>query len=141
VVELSAGVENGHHDLGRADPLGVHPDRDAAAVVFDRDRTVEMHDHADVAAMAGQMFVDAVVDRLPDQVMQTRSIVDVADVHPRPFADRLEAFENGDVLGTVGRLRSLGDGRGACGFGHSDVSVQPSLDLRSPPPGLPVCHT
>ena len=50
VVELAAGVEDRHHDLGRADALGVHPDRDAAAVVLDRDRAVEVDDDVDAAS-------------------------------------------------------------------------------------------
>jgi hypothetical protein len=33
VVELAARVQDGHHDLGRADALLVHADRDAAPVV------------------------------------------------------------------------------------------------------------
>src|SRR5262249_3859455 len=41
VIEFPARVQHGHHDLGRADALRVHADRDAAAVVVDGDRAVE----------------------------------------------------------------------------------------------------
>jgi len=58
----------------------------------------------DLPTVAGQVLVDAVVDDLPDQVVQARAVVNIADVHPRALANRLEAFENRDVLGTVGRL-------------------------------------
>jgi len=65
----------------------------------------------DDLAMAGQVLVDAVVDDFPHEVVQTRPIVDIANVHARPFADGLEAFENGDVLGTVAGCGTLRDGR------------------------------
>ena len=132
-------MEHRHHDLGRADALGVHADRDAAAVVFDRDRAVEVDDDLDALAVARQVLVDAVVDRFPHQVVQARAIVDVADVHARAFANRLEALENRDVLGTV----RLGAGRGADRLVASVirmVSVQPrsgctvvAADWRAPP--------
>ena len=48
----------------------------------------------------GQRFVDRVVDDFVDEMMQPgRS--GRADVHRRPLAHRLEAFEDLDALGAV----------------------------------------
>ena len=132
VIEFAAGVQHGHHDLGRADALGVHDaDRDTAPVVFDRDRAVEMDGDVDFGAMPGQVLVDAVVDGFPDQVMETGAVVDVTDVHSGALADGFEPLENGDVLCAVRRLGGLRLGRRRSGFSHSGVSVQPSLDSRA----------
>jgi hypothetical protein len=54
------------------------------------------------------MLVDAVVNDFPDEMVQSGAVVNVTNVHPRPFAYGLEAFQNGDVLGTVG-FRRLGE--------------------------------
>jgi hypothetical protein len=47
-------------------------------------------------AVTGQSFVDGVVDNLEDHVVQTAAVVGVSDVHPRPFADSVEALQNFD---------------------------------------------
>ena len=51
-------------------------------------------------AVAGQRLVDRVVDDLVDEVVQPAD-AGRADVHAGPLADRLEALEDGDVLGVV----------------------------------------
>ena len=112
LVELAAGVQLGHDDLGRAHPLAlVDADRDAAAVVADADRVVGVQRHLDLGRVAAQRLVDAVVDDLVDHVVQARAVVGVADIHPRPLAHRFQALENLDGIGAV----FLGD---AGGFGH-----------------------
>jgi len=116
VVELPARVEDGHHDFGHVDVatellrlLLVPSDRDASAVVLDRDRAVEVDRHVHAGAVAGQMLVDRVVDDLPNEMMQTGPVVDVADVHAGALTNRLETFEDGDALAAVvGRGRRLG---------------------------------
>ena len=59
---------------------------------------------------AGEVLVDRVVDDLPDEVVQARAVVHVADVHARALADGLEALEDGDAVLVVA-------GRGDDGFG------------------------
>ncbi len=53
-------------------------------------------------AIAVHRLVDGVVENLPDEVVQAGR-PDAADVHARPPADGLEALEDGDVFGGVGR--------------------------------------
>ena len=67
----------------------------------------------DAGAVAGHRLVDGVVDDLPDQVVQALQ-AGGADVHARALADRVEALEDLDVLGVVGRRR--GGGVGAFDF-------------------------
>ena len=101
VAELAAGVEHGQDDLGRGALLLFHDaDRDATAVVGDADPVVRMDDHGDFVAMAGQCFVDGVVDDLVDEVMQPAG-AGRADVHTGSLAHSLEAFQDSDVLGAV----------------------------------------
>ena len=97
-------------------------DRDAAAVVDDRDRVVDVQRDVDLVAVPGQRLVDRVVDDLVDEVMQPGR-AGRADVHRRPLAHRLEAFEDLDLVGAVvvgrtgavpvaGRRGMVGRGRG-----------------------------
>ena len=88
---------------------GVHVDGDAAAVVDDLDAAVGLQDDLDVRAVAGQRFVDRVVDDLVDQVVQAAGSGG-ADVHARAFPDSFQALEHRDVAGAVftGRHRLRG---------------------------------
>ena len=72
VVELAAGVEHRQHDFGGRSAALVHVDRNAAAVVDDRDRVVDVDGDVDLGAEAGERLVDRVVDDLVDEVMQAR---------------------------------------------------------------------
>ena len=97
LAELAAGVQDGQHHLGgRPLLLLVHVDRDAAAVVGDRDAVVRMQLDAHRVAEAGQRLVDRVVHDLVDEVVEA-ALAGGADVHAGPLADRLEALEDGDV--------------------------------------------
>ena len=51
----------------------------------------------DARAEARHRLVDGVVDDLPDEVVETRQ-TGGTDVHSRPFSDRIETFQNLDVL-------------------------------------------
>ena len=111
LAELAAGVQDGEHDLEGGLVLLLHlRDRDAAAVVDDRDRVVRVDRHRDRVAVAGERLVHRVVHDLVDEVVQPAD-AGRADVHARTLADGLEALEDRDVLGVVARLaavRSLG---------------------------------
>ena len=78
--------------------VGCIADGDAAAVVLDRDRAVEVDRDVDAIAEARQRLVDGVVDDLVDHVVQARAVIGVADVHARALAHRLEALEDLDAL-------------------------------------------
>ena len=98
---VAAGVLDGEDDLGRRLLLLLHDvDRNAAAVVGDRDARVRVDDDVDLVGLAGQGLVDRVVHHLVDQVMEAAH-TGRADVHPWTLAHRLETLENGDVLCAV----------------------------------------
>ncbi|MNC87064.1 hypothetical protein D3C83_27600 [compost metagenome] len=88
--ELGAGVELGQHQLDGGDLLfGVDADRDAAAVVGDGDRTVEVDGDLDLVGVAAERFVRRVVDRFLDDV----GGVGGPGIHPREPLDRLDASQ------------------------------------------------
>ena len=101
LVELAAGVQFGQRDFGGT-ALGlvlvVHLDAggDAAAVVGDADGVVGVYRHDDVVAVAGQRFVDGVVDHLKHQMVQAGAVRGVANVHARALAHRFQAFQDLD---------------------------------------------
>ena len=102
VLELSAGVELGHDDLGRRHAFaGVDAGRDSAAIVLHADRAVGVQGDHDPVAMAGQRLVDRIVRDFEHHVVEARPVVGVADVHSRALAHRIEALEDLDALGVV----------------------------------------
>jgi hypothetical protein len=135
LVELAAGVEHAHDDLGGG-ALGlvlvVHldADRDAAAVVGDGDGVVGVDGDDDVVAVAGQGLVDGVIDDFEHHVVQAGAVGGVADVHAGTLAHGLQPFElldagfvvvvGGGGLGIGhGVLGSSGSGRPPRGRGRS----------------------
>ncbi len=92
-VELAAGVQAREHDLDRGHAFfGVDADRDAAAVIFDRDRAVRVHRDADVLAIATQRLIGGVVDHFLDDVER----IFRAGVHARTLFHRFESLEDAD---------------------------------------------
>ena len=104
-IELAAGMQLGHHDLGRRDALGgvlVH--RDAATVILDRDRVVDVDRDVDSVAVPGQSLVHGVIDDLVNQVVEAE-FAGRADVHGRALPDSLQPFQHPDVVrGVVAAL-------------------------------------
>jgi hypothetical protein len=100
VVELAAGVENGHHDLGRRAAARMLVHRNAAAVIHNGHGVVDVQGDIDLVAEAGQRFVDRVVDDLVDEMVEPRR-AGRPDEHRRPLADGFKTFENFDLVGAV----------------------------------------
>ena len=106
LVELTAGMELGHDDLGRRDTFFlVDVSRDAPTIITHRGRTVGMERHQDFRTMAGKGFVDRVVDDLIDHVMETRTVIGITDIHARALAHGVEPFEDLDRLRAVFLIR------------------------------------
>jgi hypothetical protein len=108
VLELTAGVELGHDDLGRRDAfLGVDAGRDAAAIILDRDRAVGVQRDRMRSQWPASASSIALSDHLEHHVVEARAVVGVADIHSGPFADRVEALQHLDGIGAV--AFSVGD--------------------------------
>src|SRR5438132_13172578 len=87
-VELSARVQLCHHDLcgGNFFAIDVHViDRNAAAVVDYRDGIVDVDADLNFVRVAGESFVDRIVNNFVDQVMESE-FAGRADVHGGAFA-------------------------------------------------------
>ena len=132
LAELAAGVQDGEHDLEGGLVLLLHlRDRDAAAVVGDRDGVVRMDRDRDRVAVAGEGLVHRVVHDLVDEVVQT-AYTGRADVHARALAHGFETLEDGDVLGVVAGLRVAVLGiAGAQGSPSSTHKRRPGSDSAS----------
>ena len=95
-VELAASVQLRQHDFGGGDfLLLVDVDGDAAPVVNDGDRIIHVNKDFDAVAVAGEGFVNRVVDDFVDKVMQA-DLAGRADIHRRAFAHCIPPFEDGD---------------------------------------------
>jgi len=90
---FAAGVQRGEHqlDAGHA-VLRVDVDGDAAAVVADGDGAVDVDGDLDACEqIAGEMFVDGVVENLGNAVVEG-ALIGAADIHAGLLADGLEAL-------------------------------------------------
>src|SRR5437870_4105598 len=81
-------------------------DGNAASAIADGHPAVLVDDDIHAFAGSGHRLVNAVVDDLVDEMVQT-ALVGTADVHAWPAANRLQALENLDVTGGVVRGQLL----------------------------------
>ncbi len=98
VIELAAGVKDGHDHFRRRNPfflVDIH--RNTASIVADSDRLIRMDGDADFAAVTGQRFVDGVIHHLEHHVVQTGAIVGVADVHAGALAYGIQPLQHLDA--------------------------------------------
>src|SRR5205807_7584222 len=84
----------------------------AAAIVADGHAAVDVDGDGDLGGVAGHGFVDGVIDRFVDQVVQAFD-AGIADVHAGPLAD---VFQVREVLHLVGAIFAI-DAAGAEAFG------------------------
>ena len=100
-AELAPGMEGRHNRLDRRNAgslVGVY--RDTTPIVFDGNDTFPVDSNDDFGTVTAHEFVDCVVDRLVDELMQA-ALIGAANVHTRPEADGFHAFEDLDVFGGV----------------------------------------
>ena len=108
-IELSAGVQFGHDHLcgGNLLAVDVHRvDGNAAAVIDDGDRVVEMDGDFDFVRVTGERFVDRVVHHFVDQMVQAH-LAGGTDVHGGTFTHRLHAAEHFDGVSVVVAVASI----------------------------------
>ena len=96
VVELAARMERGKYQTFRADPLLMHPHRNAASVVRHGGRTVRFQRHMYRRAETRQMFIHRIVHDLIDQMIQALG-GHTADIHARPDTYCLQPFQHGNA--------------------------------------------
>ena len=71
----------------------MHIDRDAPAVILDRNRLIGVDGDADIATVTSQCLVNRVIYDFKHHVVKSGAIVGIADVHAGTFAHRIKAFE------------------------------------------------
>ena len=130
LVELTAGVQLGHDDLGRRDAFAlVDVGRDAAPVVTHGARAVRIERDHHFLGVARERLIDGVVDDLVDHVVEAGAVIRIADIHARTLANGIEALEDLDRFGVV--IGRGGTGLLAGGFGHGKTSRGVKNDAES----------
>uniref|UniRef100_A0A0N4ZJK4 Phenol hydroxylase n=1 Tax=Parastrongyloides trichosuri TaxID=131310 RepID=A0A0N4ZJK4_PARTI len=115
LVELAAGVQLGEDQLDARHALfGVDVHGHAATVVGHGDRTVLVQGDGDQCCMAGEGFVDGVVDHLEDHVVQAGAVIRIADIHARALTNCVQTFQHTNGIRAI-------FGRGSSLFGHENV--------------------
>ena len=103
----------GHDDFGGGDTFAlVYLHRNAAAIVHDGDGAIGIETHIHGIAIAGQRFVDRIVDDFIDHVMKAGPVIRIADIHAGALAHGIEALEDLDRFRTIFFRCSVG------GIGH-----------------------
>ena len=109
VVELPAGMQDGHDDLGSGAALfRVQVHRYSTAVVGDGYDVVAFNRDLDVGAVSGERFINGVVHHFEDHVVEAGTVVGIANIHPGPFANGIKAAEYLDAGGIVTCTHGLG---------------------------------
>jgi hypothetical protein len=91
-IKFSSGVQGGQNHLDRGFFFGfMHVHRDAAAVIDDRNRFVMINDRFNGRAISAQSFVDSVVHRFINQMVQPPA-ERVSDIHGRTHAHGFQSF-------------------------------------------------
>ena len=75
-------------------------DWNTAAVIQYGNGSVAIQDHIDTVAMSAHSLIDAVVDQLPDQVVQTAD-PDITDVHGGALSHGFQSLEHLYVVGCI----------------------------------------
>ena len=102
-IELSAGMQRGHHDLrgGNLFAVDVHVvDRNAAAVIDHGDGVVDVDRDFDLVGVSGERFVNGVVDDFVDEMVQAQ-VAGRSDVHRGTLAHSFHPAENFNGIGVV----------------------------------------
>ena len=93
LAEFAAGVEIREDELDGGNlKFRMDVDRDAATVIADRHRAIDVNRHIDTIAKPGEMFVDGVVENFEDAVMQS-AFVRIANVHSGAFPNGLQTLQ------------------------------------------------
>ena len=94
LIELAAGVQHRHGDFETWFLLClVEVHGNASPVVHYSNRVIRVDRQVDLAAVAGQRFVNGIVDNLVDQMMKAAR-GSRTDIHTRTLPYRLESLEN-----------------------------------------------
>ena len=64
----------------------------APAVIDHGDMSFRMDGYNNVSAVAGECFIDRIVDNFKDEMVKS-SLRGITDIHSRPLANRFETFE------------------------------------------------
>ena len=100
-VELTAGVQHGHHHFQcRFVQLFVFVYGYTSPVVLHGYGVIFVNRYFDVATITGHSLVDRVIHSFVNEVVQSL-FADVSDVHRGAFAHRFQAFKHLDVTGRV----------------------------------------
>jgi hypothetical protein len=133
-------VKGGEHHFDAGDAiLGVDVDWNAAAVVADGDRTINVNRDIDLVTVAGEMLVHGVIEHLGNTVME-RALVRTSDIHAGLFPDGFETLELAELGGVVVAFDGLilGWRNRVSSVGHADLKKWKILEVKShreiPPP-------
>src|SRR5690348_11765606 len=85
-AEFAASMQDSHDDFQCRETrtLMVLRDRNSASIVRDCDRAIGVNDDGNFIGIACHHFVDAIIDHLLDEVVQT-ALVGRPDIHTRPY--------------------------------------------------------
>ena len=101
VVEFTAGMQGGHDQFqGRNLFRGMHIHRNTPSVIFNRYRVVFVNRHPYSFTVAGQGFVNTVVDNFPDEMVKSFNC-GIAYIHGRSFSDGLETVQYFYLIGII----------------------------------------
>ena len=84
-------MQGGHDHFGRGFSfLRVRPHRNPPAVIGDRDRFIGVDNDLYFGTIAGQGFINAVINHFKNHVVQAGPVIRISDIHAGAFLDRIK---------------------------------------------------
>ena len=72
----------------------MNANRNASAIVFDTNKAITMNNNRNFSAKTSQGLINGVIDHLKNHVVQTRTVIGVANVHSGAFLYCFQPFVN-----------------------------------------------
>ncbi len=109
LVEFTARVQLGHNHFGSTYAFfGMDAGGNPAPVILHTHTAVVVQRHQNPVAISRQRFVDGVIDHFIHHVVQTATVIGVADVHAWALAHGIKAAQNLNAVLAIRGLR-VGD--------------------------------
>ena len=101
LTEFTTGVETCENKFyGGNAKFWVNINRDAATIIRDRNRAINVNRYLDPLTIASKVLVDRVVENLKNAVVQA-AFIGVADIHAGPFPNGLQTLQFIDLCSAV----------------------------------------
>ena len=102
IVKFTASMQLCHDDFCSRNPFfGMNLGGNTAPIIRYRNRAIPIKRNFGDITMPCQSFINGIIYHLIHHMMQTRTIISIANIHARALAHRIQASQNLDGIRTI----------------------------------------